>query len=253
MDKWLAPRLFWWFGSADEPPRWLPRTAVAEVLTLWSVCFVGIVLCYVIPFTHPYASLVATAGFLYLPLYAMRSRREDYRDYGVTLRAWRQDLKLFAILFGLILPLFTLGYLGFSEALTQLPAWISKLLAPYVTHWEFHPKLPAKFGEWLVVQLFVIALPEEFFYRGYMQTRLRDAWPQGRVFLGARLGKAFWLTAVLFALGHLAIFEVWRLGVFFPALLFGWLRERTGTVLGSALLHAGCNLLVLMLEATFYG
>jgi membrane protease YdiL (CAAX protease family) len=104
----------------------------------------------------------------------------------------------------------------------------------------------------VVDNLFVVALPEEFFYRGYLQTRLRDAWPEGRLFLGARLGKAFWVTAALFALGHLAIFQVWRLGVFFPALLFGWMRERTGTVMGAALLHACCNLLVLVLEASFF-
>src|SRR5713101_5207743 len=33
-----------------------------------------------------------------------------------------------------------------------------------------------------------------------------------------------------------------RLAVFFPALLFGWLREKTGTVLGATLLHAAFNL-----------
>jgi len=99
----------------------------------------------------------------------------------------------------------------------------------------------------------VVALPEEFFYRGYLQTRLRDAWPWGRVVLGVRLGPAFFLTAALFALGHLAIFQVWRLGVFFPALLFGFLREKTGTVIGAALFHALCNLAVLVLEASFYG
>jgi membrane protease YdiL (CAAX protease family) len=232
--------------------RWLLRSAASEAIKLWALCFLLIVLAYVTPPTRPYAKLVATAGFLYLPLWAMRRRNEDYREYGVTLRAWRQDLKLFAVLFGLILPLFTLGYLGFAEALTQMPPIVAKLLAPYATHWQFHPRLPARFPEWVVDNLFVVALPEEFFYRGYLQTRLRDAWPEGRLFLGARLGKAFWVTAALFALGHLAIFQVWRLGVFFPALLFGWMRERTGTVMGAALLHACCNLLVLVLEASFF-
>ena len=234
----------------EPAPAWLPKGAVGEALTLWALCFLAIVVTYLT--LTPYAKLVATAGFLYLPLYAMRTRGEDYREYGVTLRCWRLDLKLFAILFGLILPLFTLGYLGFSEALTQLPPALAKVLAPYVTHWQFHPRLPPRFGEWAVDNLFVVALPEEFFYRGYLQTRLRDAWPEGRVFLGARLGKAFWATAALFALGHLAIFQVWRLGVFFPALLFGFMRERTGTVMGASLLHACCNLLVLVLEASFY-
>ncbi len=105
----------------------------------------------------------------------------------------------------------------------------------------------------MIDQLFVVAVPEEFFYRGYLQPRLRDAWPGGVTFLGARLGPAFWLTALLFALGHLAIFEVWRLAVFFPALLFGWMRERSGSVVGGALLHASSNLLMQVLDACFFG
>jgi uncharacterized protein len=234
----------------EDAPRWLPRGAVAEAFTLWAVCFLAIIVTYLT--LTPYAKLVATAGFLYLPLWAMRRRGEDYRDYGVTLRVWKQDLKLFAILFGLIVPLFCVGYVGFSELLVWLPPQLARLLAPYVTAPHFHPRLPDRFPEWVIDQLFVVALPEEFFYRGYIQTRLRDAWPEGRLFLGARLGRAFWVTAVLFALGHLAIFQVYRLGVFFPALLFAWMREKTGSVVGAALLHACCNLLVLVLEASFY-
>ncbi len=234
----------------EDGPRWLPRSPVAEAFTLWALCFLAIIVTYLT--LTPYAKLVATAGFLYLPLWAMRRRGEDYRDYGVTLRSWKQDLRLFAMLFGLILPLFSVAYVGFSELLVWLPPQLSKLLAPYVTPPHFHPRLPDRFPEWIIDQLFVVALPEEFFYRGFIQTRLRDAWPEGRLFLGARLGKAFWVTAVLFALGHLAIFQVYRLGVFFPALLFAWMREKTGSVVGAALLHACCNLLVLVLEASFY-
>ena len=40
---------------------------------------------------------------------------------------------------------------------------------------------------------------------------------------------------------------------FFPALIFGWMRERTGTVLGSALFHAFANLYMMILEASFFG
>jgi membrane protease YdiL (CAAX protease family) len=117
----------------------------------------------------------------------------------------------------------------------------------------FHPKLPDQFGLWIIDQLLVVAVPEEFFYRGYLQSRLREAYPQGRMLLGARLGPAFFLTAVLFAIGHLSIFQLWRLAVFFPALVFGWLRERTGTVLGASLVHAGFNLYEMGLRASFFG
>lgn len=226
-------------------------TAAGEATGVWAVCFLAIVIAYV---TIPaYAKLVATVGFLYLPLWAMRRRGEDYRDYGVHVMTWRQDLRLVALASAIVLPLFVLGFALFTDLLAALPESIGRLLAPYARTPNFQLRLPDRFLEWVIDQIFVVALPEEFFYRGFVQTRLRDAWPQGRRFLGARLGPAFWMTAALFAIGHLAIFEVWRLGVLFPALLFGWMREKTGSVLGAALFHAICNLLLKVLEASFYG
>jgi membrane protease YdiL (CAAX protease family) len=233
-----------------EPRR---PSAVREAVGLWAVGFLGIVIAFVFFGGSSIPKLVATVGFLYLPLIPMRWREEDYRDYGLTLSAWRQDVKLFLLLSLIVFPLFFLGFAAWAEVVPHLPTELARLLTPHNGPAHFTPRLPSRFGEWVVDQLFVVALPEEFFYRGYMQTRLRDAWPQGRKVLGARLGPAFWLTAVLFALGHLAIFQVWRLSVFFPALLFGWMRERTHTVLGAALFHAACNLYVRFLEVSFFG
>jgi CAAX protease family protein len=92
-------------------------------------------------------------------------------------------------------------------------------------------------------QLFVIALPEEAFYRGYLQSRLDDAWPpRWRVF-GALVGPGWLGACAIFALGHLAtVHAPTRLAVFFPALLFGWLRARTGGIGASTCFHAICNL-----------
>lgn len=237
--------------TATWDERWGRLSAVQEVFLLWGVAFAAIVVCHL---TLPggYAKVAATLCFLYLPLLAMKRRGEDYRDYGVTLRAWRSDLKLFVLLSALAAPLYLAGYVGFAELLKLIPAEWARVISPYGSDYAFHLRLPARFDEWVIDQLFVVALPEEFFYRGYLQTRLRDAWPGGRLFLGVRLGPAFWLTAILFAVGHLAIFQVWRLAVFFPALLFAWMRERTGTVMGSALFHAACNLFEQILAASFY-
>jgi membrane protease YdiL (CAAX protease family) len=235
--------------STAQP--WRP-SAVQEVVGLWALGFLGIIIAFLL-IGGSIPKLVATVGFLYLPLIAMRWRDEDYRDYGLTLRNWREDLKLFLWLSLLVFPLFFLGFFVWVELVPHLPPELARLLTPHSGPGHFSPRLPPRFAEWVVDQLFVVALPEEFFYRGYMQARLRDAWPGGRKVLGARLGPAFWLTAALFALGHLAIFQAWRLSVFFPALLFGWMRERTGTVVGSSLFHAACNLFVHFLEVSFFG
>jgi uncharacterized protein len=91
-------------------------------------------------------------------------------------------------------------------------------------------------------QLFVIALPEEAFYRGYLQTRLDDVWAPRWRLLGASLGPGWLVTAAIFALGHVVTVPVpTRLAVFFPALLFGWLRARTGGIGASTTFHMLCN------------
>jgi membrane protease YdiL (CAAX protease family) len=232
-------------------PAWLPRGAAAEAITVWALCFGAIL---VSSLALPgVAKVVATVGFLYLPLLSMDRRGEDYRDFGLSTRQLRRDVAQFLAVGAVIFPLFVLGYVAFTWLFPRLPDDWLRVLTPYVHAPRFELRLPPRFGEWVIDQLFVVALPEEFFYRGFVQTRLRDAWPQGRLFLGARLGPAFWVTALLFAVGHLAIFQVWRLAVFFPALIFGWMRERTGSVVGAAFLHAAANLLVQVLDASFFG
>jgi membrane protease YdiL (CAAX protease family) len=91
-------------------------------------------------------------------------------------------------------------------------------------------------------QLVIIALPEEAFYRGYLQSRLDDVWAPRWNVAGATIGPGLFVGSAIFALGHLAtIHSPARLAVFFPSLLFGWLRARTGGVGASIGYHAMCN------------
>ena len=100
----------------------------------------------------------------------------------------------------------------------------------------------------LAVQLLLIALPEEIFYRGYLQTRLQGVFKRRWVVLGGDVGPAVLVTSALFALGHLvAIPSASRLAVFFPSILFGWLRDRTCSVAGPVILHALSNVLLTVL------
>jgi uncharacterized protein len=117
------------------------------------------------------------------------------------------------------------------------------------------PFLAAPLGtmaEELLGQLGVIALPEEAFYRGYLQTALDDLWqPRWRLF-GARLGWGMVATSAVFALGHLLTEpHPNRLAVFFPALVFGWLRARTGGIGAAVAFHALCNLFSSYLERSY--
>ena len=116
------------------------------------------------------------------------------------------------------------------------------------TFWHAHGKFGLHVQAWETInevfgQLVIIALPEEAFYRGYLQSRLDDALP-GRVrVFGAQVGPALIVSSVIFALGHFAtIREPARLAVFFPSLVFGWLRARTKGIGASVAFHACCNL-----------
>lgn len=55
----------------------------------------------------------------------------------------------------------------------------------------------------VATQVVAIALPEEMFYRGYLQSELERRWPPTRSWLGGRLGLALVVTSAIFALGHL--------------------------------------------------
>ena len=103
--------------------------------------------------------------------------------------------------------------------------------------------------ELVLAQLIAVALPEEVFYRGYLQGRLLAAFPRRRRFFGTEISMAaiFW-TSVFFALGHFLLdFNPQRLAVFFPSLAFGWIRARTPTLAGCIVFHAFCNVLVRLL------
>ena len=229
------------------------RLASREALVVWAIAFGAIAVTRAIPPISDYAKAVAAVAFLYLPGSIVWRRNEDYRDYGATFERWPRDFAWGLGISAIVLPIFVLGFFGFVQLLKDVPQALAGVLAPYPKDAAFHLRFPDRFAAHLVDQFLVVALPEELFYRGFMQARLRDAWPGGRTVFGARLGRAFWVTQLLFAIGHLAEPHPWRLGVFFPALIFGWLRERTGTIVPGTIFHALSNLTVLVLEASFFG
>lgn len=112
---------------------------------------------------------------------------------------------------------------------------------------------------WALTHLILVALPEEYFYRGYLQTRFHDLFGTSsggpRKFLGFTY--ANWLTSALFALGHLVIpvggsFALARGAVFFPSLIFGWMRERTDSIVAPVIFHASANMMVLVVAVHYF-
>lgn len=108
---------------------------------------------------------------------------------------------------------------------------------------EFSSALPTTPWGDALGQFLGVAFPEEAFYRGYLQSALDRAWPPERRVLGALLGPGIVVASLLFAFGHFLTEPVpGRLAVFFPSLVFGWLRARSGGIGAAIAFHALCNL-----------
>ncbi|NCG19210.1 MAG: CPBP family intramembrane metalloprotease [Rhodobacterales bacterium] len=182
--------------------------------------------------------------FMYVPVWVCWFRGVDSFDYPLYLprfddkEAWSSALWVNGMAIGVILLPFLIGY----------HFWQTLVMGfQYEGLW---PESPIKL---IGYQLFFVAIPEEFFYRAYMQSRLDEVFrPKWRIF-GADLGWGWILTCLLFAFGHsIVLFQWWHFAIFFPSLVFGWMRARTGGIIAGALFHAWSNITVSILD-TLYG
>jgi len=183
---------------------------------------------------------------------ALRGDTEAVRAYGLSLGGLTEPVKIDTRRI-LVDTAKACGWALLMAAIFFPPFWIGFKLWWNVSG-SFTLAFPTDLGDQVLGQLLVIALPEEAFFRGYLQSALdgRGARYRKRV-LGAEIGLGWLLSAAIFALGHLlTIPHPSRLGVFFPALVFGWLRARTGGIGAPVLFHLMCNLYSTML-AQGYG
>jgi membrane protease YdiL (CAAX protease family) len=253
------------FEAGVPPPPERPR----DLVRTWALAIGGLALAKGLSYVEPSgllkANLAGIAAFLFvaLPDARLRARGESWTAYGVPFhgladrRTWRAGLRgaaLGLLVCALIFPIFAAVFFAYGEwILPRLPGALARVVAPYGGPLGFHLRLPPGAVVFALVQLLVVALPEELFYRGWMQAAWARTDPsRGVNVLGARLGAGFVWTQVLFAVGHLVVLQPWRLATFFPGLLFGWVRARTGSVIAPIVVHALSNLFVRTLELSFY-
>jgi membrane protease YdiL (CAAX protease family) len=210
-------------------------------------------------------ALVGTV-FLLLPILVLQRRDEDFGRFGIALGGLLGGAPRRPGVLGLAQDLVTstwrhrsriLGDVAFAIAVACIvfPPFLFAFLFWWHPTRAFSFVAPPGFAGVALAQLVVVGLPEEFFYRGYLQTRLREAFPRTMRVLGTDVSPlALVATSALFALGHFLVdLDPSRLAVFFPSLLFGWIRERRGTIGSSAVFHAMCNVLVDVLRIGYFG
>jgi membrane protease YdiL (CAAX protease family) len=253
-------------ASPTPPSPWATRRGLVAT---WALAIGGIGLARVLAQVDPTGLLGANLGgvaavlFIVLPDRWLAARGEGWDRHGAPFhglldrRTWREagrGLLAGVAVSAVVLPIFLAGFWYFVRALPEHPAGLLGALVPYAG--TPHPafRLPERFPLLVLLQVAVVALPEELFYRGWLQTAwARTAPERGVRVLGARLGAGFLWTQLLFAVGHLVTLQPWRIATFFPGLLFGWVRERTGSIAAPVVVHALSNLFIATVERSFYG
>lgn len=138
------------------------------------------------------------------------------------------NLKWFAIVSLIVFPVTFLGNHIYQS-------WIFKA--------QYHEAQSSIWLMYALTQLLLVAFPEEFFFRGYLQKVFMERFP-GRVkIFGVSFGWGIIFVCLIFAFSHSLITLQWWHGfIFFPALLFAWLKEKTQTIWAAVLFHWCCNL-----------
>jgi membrane protease YdiL (CAAX protease family) len=172
--------------------------------------------------------------YFILPLIILKLRGYSFSSMGISLMNWRHNLKVASVVIAcMAIPCF---FLIGDAAKLILGGEISFLQA-----------LPA-FLVYFVHNIARSGLPEEFFYRVFMQTRIS-------LILRSRLGGIL-ITSLIFGLIHIPDIMRWNSGMTLPSafcsaffmqafigIIFGVLWDRTRNLIPGVLVHSGTNAL----------
>ena len=94
--------------------------------------------------------------------------------------------------------------------------------------------------------LLLVALPEEWFFRGYLMIRIQSFFKHWNGSSSIAIWGANLTSSALFALMHIPTQGLFGLTVFLPSLVFGWVYQRSNNLLIVILLHAISNLVFML-------
>jgi membrane protease YdiL (CAAX protease family) len=204
------------------------------------------------PMFSPVSSLLVLALEICLPFYVINKLNlasKDFNIYAHNLEALvdniippfkslspkidkaklRQELKFLLFLAFIILSIYIIAYTSYF----------------YIFSLSKHKQIliSLKFPEFIVTyciaQIFTIALPEELFYRAFLQSSLMRLWPTTAAIIA---------TNAIFALAHVVgNGDLARLATFFPGLVFSYFVLKNKSIFSAVLFHALCNLVALIL------
>jgi membrane protease YdiL (CAAX protease family) len=216
---------------------------------------------------------------LLVPLAILVLTRRSFSEYGINFKNLGYHLKVVAV--G-ILPFFvlsaTLFLLGWDSWKNTILISILELVLLIMVAWMLrnfptigkgnsmgtfiflvaglHLALPeasvGMVGTKLVYTFIFVALGEEILFRGYIQSRVNEAFGRPYIFFGVNWGWGLIIGSLLFGIWHILnpfnpftgqfdLMWQWGLWTFFLGLILGFIREKTGSVVGPAILHGVIN------------
>jgi membrane protease YdiL (CAAX protease family) len=251
--------------------------AVIEILAIFTATFVMIWLIALLPISQIPRWFISYAVMIGFPLLILILSRRRLSDYGLDFHALKSQLNITltaflpiafeSAIYGWFLPLLipqaairVEGALILSLVEIAVLIWVAWALH---RNTAFTPLLPIclaiiplvqviqiRFENLLGFLFYLIFLGpgEEFLFRGYIQSRLNRAFGRPFRFFGVASGLGVVITAFLFGLMHilnpfnpfLGKFDVyiwWGVWTFFGGLTLGYVREKSGSILPSAILH----------------
>jgi hypothetical protein len=184
-----------------------------------------------VPFISAHLSYFVAYILVGVPIAVLWFRRRALDYFSISPRDLLTSALAFLVVSIIVFPPFLLVAHG----------WMRLVVGADAFHLAGFPD----FGNLLLVQVLIVALPEEFFFRGYFQSTMDMLFEKRWKIFGTCLGWGWLITAIVFAFAHsLIVYQWWHFSIFFPALVFGFLRERTGNIIAPTLFHAASNLLM---------
>lgn len=229
--------------------------------------------------------------FALLPILWLLLTRRSLPVYGLTLQHWKGDLiAALSCFFPIALAGASLGFLPYTrwngaliESAIQIGVlfWVAYLLnkkpdpqSGIITivlallmfggysYWKgLYPGVGKGIASFIFYFVFV-GLGEEVLYRGYILTRLNEAFGRPWQFGGINWGWGMVLASLIFGLTHalntvdlgggrIELAWGWGVWTFFGGFVFSYIREKTGSVIAPAILHGLPQALVYLLIKSF--
>lgn len=222
----------------------IKRQNLSEPLIVFAGVMIAIKVLYefrAIPWVGSSLSTLVAALLIYVPIFHVSWKRLPVRFFERGKNDVFRSFSLFLIVSAIIFPPFLILNHFYQKLVFELDFHLVSLAHPFSL---------------MLTQIFLVALPEEFFFRGYLQSLLQIRFPREITLfkrLSLNISWAIPLSAFLFAFSHsLITLRWWHFSIFFPALIFGWLRQKTRGLVAPILFHALSNILVSWIGAAYF-